>query len=324
MLTHAVASLDRWQRRHAVGGFPLAVLKKFGEDRASSLAALIAHYAFLSLFPLLLALVSILGFVLDDNPSLRADVLDTVLARIPVVGAELRDDVQPLTGSGVALAVGLVGALWAGLGVTVALSRAFAEIWDTPRVEQPRGLKTRARGLLLLVILGATFIASTAAAALALGARIGPAAERGAAVAGALAVNVVAFVCVFALLTPGPRRVRSVLPGVGLAAVGVLLLHSLGGWYIEHAVADASAIYGTFAIVIGLLSWFWLTAHLLLVAAEVNVVLRWHLWPRSLAGELEPADQLALRRYAEAARHDAREQIAVSFRDADRPPAASE
>ena len=80
MLTRIVASMDRWQRRHAVCGLPFAVLKKFGEDRASSLAALIAYYAFLSLFPLLLAFVSILGFVLDDTPSLRADVVDTVLA----------------------------------------------------------------------------------------------------------------------------------------------------------------------------------------------------------------------------------------------------
>ena len=71
-----------------------------------------------------------------------------------MLGEELRDDVQPLTGSGAALAVGLFGALWAGLGVTVALGRAFAEIWDTPRVEQPRGFKTRARGLVLLAILG--------------------------------------------------------------------------------------------------------------------------------------------------------------------------
>ena len=291
--------MDRWQRRHAVGGFPFAVLKKFGEDRASSLAALIAYYAFVSLFPLLLAFVSILGFVLDDDPSLRADVVDTVLARIPVLGAELRDDVQPLTGSGIALAVGLVGALWAGLGVTVALGRAFAEIWDTPRVEQPRGLRTRARGLLLLAILGATFVISTAAAALALGARIGPAAERGAAVAGALVVNVVAFLTVFALLTPGPRRMRSLLPGVGVAAVGALILQSLGGWYVDHAVADASAVYGTFALVIGLLSWFWLSAHLLLVAAEVNVVLRWQLWPRSMAGRAgagRPARAAAIRR----------------------------
>ena len=65
-------------------------------------------------------------------------------------------------------------------------------------------------------------------------------------------------------------------------------------------------------------------AHLLLLAAEVNAVLHWHLWPRSMTGRLEPADQIALRRYAEAAQHDAREQIAVSFRDADRPPGTSD
>ena len=113
------------------------MLKKFCEDRGSSLAALIAFYAFLSLFPLLLAFVSILGLVLEGTPSLRADVVDTVLARIPVLGAELGDEVEPLPGSGVALVVGLFGALWAGLGVTVALGRAFADVWDVPRVERP-------------------------------------------------------------------------------------------------------------------------------------------------------------------------------------------
>src|SRR3954467_4601582 len=108
-----VAAVDSWQRRHPLGGLPIAVAKKFGEDRASTLAALIAYYAFVSLFPLLLAFVSILGFVLEDNPSLRQDVIDTTLGRIPVIGAQLRDGVQPLTGSGVALAIGLAGALWA-------------------------------------------------------------------------------------------------------------------------------------------------------------------------------------------------------------------
>jgi membrane protein len=123
VVTRVVERVDAWQRRHAVGSFPLAVLKKFGEDDASSLAALIAYYAFFSLFPLLLAFVSILGFVLEGDPSLRDDVLDTALARIPVIGAQVRDQVHPLAGSGVALAVGLAGALWAGLGVTLALGR---------------------------------------------------------------------------------------------------------------------------------------------------------------------------------------------------------
>ena len=87
-------------------------------------------------------------------------------------------------------------------------------------------------------------------------------------------------------------------------------------------IVDASAIYGTFAIVIGLLTWFWLISHLLLIAAEVNVVLHWHLWPRALTGKLEPADRLALRRSAEATRRDPREHIAVSF--GDDTPAAPE
>ena len=103
--------IDRWQRRHAAAAVPVAVVRKFLDDRASSLAALIAYYAFFSLFPLLLVLVSVLGFVLQDDPTLRDDVLDSALARIPVVGAQLEDDIEPLTGSEAALAIGLAGAL---------------------------------------------------------------------------------------------------------------------------------------------------------------------------------------------------------------------
>ncbi|MGG7378821.1 hypothetical protein ACQ7B2_08635, partial [Escherichia coli] len=85
---------------------------------------------------------------------------------------------------------------------------------------------------------------------------------------------------------------------------------ALGGWYVDHAITNANAVYGTFAIVIGLLSWFLLGSHLLLVAAEVNAVLRWRLWPRALAGELEAADWRAFERFAESARMDTRERVA--------------
>jgi YihY family inner membrane protein len=315
-----VAAFDRWQRRHTAGGFPIAVAKKFGEDRASNLAVLIAYYAFISLFPLLLAFVSILGFVLDDNPELREDIVDTALGRIPVLGDELQGKVQPLSGSGIALAIGLVGALWAGLGVTLALTRAFAEIWDVPRVEQANGFKARARGLALLVILAVLLIASTAATGLAIGGGIGPGAQRVGAILASVIVNGLALFTVFAVLSVRPRRIRHLLPGVVLATLGTLVLQSLGGWYVDHAIKDATAVYGTFALVIGLLSWFLLGSHLLLVAAEVNVVLRWRLWPRSLTGDLEPADRLALQRAAEAARMHNREEIEVGFAD-ESPPA---
>ncbi len=306
-------AIDSWQRRHAVAAFPVAVVRKFLDDRASTLAAVIAYYAFFSLFPLLLVFVSVLGFVLQDNASLQEDILDSALTRIPVVGAQLQDEVEPLTGSTSALVIGLAGALWAGLGVTLALGRAFEEIWDVPRLKQRGAVRARVRGLVVLVVLAVSLIAATLAAGLAVGGRIGPAAEEFGAIGTALAVNLMAFIGLFALLTPQPRRIGKVLPGAALAAAGALALQAAGAWYVECAVASASDTYGTFALVIGLLSWFLLGAHLLLVATEVNVVRHRRLWPRSLAGELEAADRAALGSAAQAAQQDERQEIEVRF-----------
>ena len=310
-----LASLDAWQRGHVAAAFPVAVMKKFGDDRASSLAALIAYYAFFSLFPLLLVFVSVLGFVLEGDPSLRADIIDSTLARIPVIGAQLDDEVAPLTGSALGLAVGIAGALWAGLGVTLALGRAFQELWDVPRLDQRGPIRSRAYGVAVLVVLAAVLVASTVFSGLVIGGGIGPAAERLGALLLALVVNAAVFLAVFGLLTQRPVVVRELLPGVTLASVGSLILQSIGGWYFDRTVTGAGDTYGAFALVIGLLSWFWLGSHLLLLAAEVNVVLHRRLWPRSLTGDLVPADREALRRSAAAARQDRRQEILVRFDD---------
>jgi len=262
-------------------------------------------------------LVSVLGFVLEDDPALREEIVDSAFGRIPVIGTQLADDVQPLTGSTVALAVGLAGALWAGLGVTLALGRALDDIWDVPLLERRGPVAERLRGLLVLAIFGVALVTSTALAGFAVGGAIGPAAERVGAILLALAVNGGVVMATFALLTARPVRAGELLPGVGLSAIGLLLLQSLGSWYVTQAVARASDTYGTFALVIGLLSWFLLLAYLLLLAAELNVVLDRRLWPRSLSGPLEPADRAALERHAEAARRDSREQIVIRFDEAD-------
>jgi membrane protein len=310
-----LASFDRWQRRNPAPALFVAVVRKLADDRISTLASLVAYYSFLSIFPLLLVLVSALGFVLEDDPSLRDDVLDTAFARIPVLGAQLRDNVEPLTGSTTALAIGLAGALWAALGVTIALTRAFDVIWDVPRVEQRRGLRARLAGLVVLTVLGGALIASTVLGGLAAGGGIRPEGEGAVGLLVSFAVDVAVLVAVFWLLTDSPRRLGSLLPGAVVAALGLLALQAIGGWYVDRAVTRADDTYGVFAAVIGLLSWFWLVAHVLLVAAELNVVLHRRLWPRALVGDLEPADRLALRRSAEAGRRDRRESIEVSFTD---------
>jgi membrane protein len=307
------ARLDRWQQRNASVAFAVAVARKFADDRASGLAALIAYYAFFSMFPLMLVFVSVLGFVLDDNPSLREDVVDSTLGRIPVLGAQLADDVHPLTGSGVALAVGLVGALWSGLGVTVALGRAFDAIWDVPRLEQRKGMAARARGLLVLAILAVALVGATVLGRVATGVAHRSTGEDLAAALITLLVNAAGLFVLFALLTGRRLPAREILPGVALATLGTFVLQAAGSWYVELTVDNATATYGTFALVIGLLSWFWLGAHLLLVAAEVNVVRHRRLWPRSLDGSLTPADRTVLVAAAQAARADRREAIDVRF-----------
>jgi YihY family inner membrane protein len=320
VIGRARARLDAWQRRHAVAAVSVAVVRKFLDDRATNLAALIAYYGFFSLFPLLLVLVSVLGFVLDGNPELRADVVDSTLARIPVIGPQLDDELEPLTGSTPALVLGLIGALWAGLGVTVALGRAFERVWDVPRIEERSMVRARLRGLAMLATLAVGLVAATALTGLALWGKVGPFAEQAGAFGTAIAVNLGAFLILFALLTERPLRLRELLPGAAVAAAGMLLLQAAGTWYVDAAVARATATYGTFALVIGLLSWFLLAAYLVLLAAELNVVLCRRLWPRSLGGELTDADRAALRRHARAARQDERQEIVVRFGDLD--PAA--
>src|SRR6202043_358476 len=85
-----LAALDKFQQRHRALAFPIAVYRKFSDDQAGSLAALVSYYAFVSTFPLLLVLVTVLGMVLSGSPRLQQDVLNSALSEFPVIGQQLR------------------------------------------------------------------------------------------------------------------------------------------------------------------------------------------------------------------------------------------
>src|SRR5690606_3239616 len=116
MVERWMRRVDRWQRGHRWAAFPFAVVKKFGDDQAGNLAALVAYYSFFSIFPLLLFLTTVLGRVLASDEELQQRLLDSALGQFPVVGDQLQDNVGGLPGSGLALVIGLVGALWGGMG----------------------------------------------------------------------------------------------------------------------------------------------------------------------------------------------------------------
>lgn len=277
-LTDRLQDLDRRQQRSPRLSFLAAVLKKFGEDQGGQLAALIAYYGFVSLFPLLLVLVTVLGFVLQGDPSEQTRILNGALGQFPIIRGQLK--LQPLTGSGAALTIGVLGSLLAGMGITGATQNAFNRIWSVPSKDRPNFLRARLRGLGMLALLGTLSIVSTTAAGF-VGSASHAAPDVAAGILVAFAFNLALFMTAFKLLTAVDVTWRELLPGVIVAAVFWQLLQHLGGFYVDHELKRTGPLYGVFALVLGLLAWLYLGAQLTILAAEINVVRVRRLWPRS-------------------------------------------
>jgi inner membrane protein YhjD len=314
-LTDGLHVLDRSQQRRPRLSFLAAVIKKFSDDQASQLAALIAYYAFFSLFPLLLVFATVLGFVLQGNPSAQNSVLHSTLSQFQIIGNQLQSDVHSLKGSGIALAIGLVGSLLAGLGITGATQNAFSQVWYIPRKRRPSFLVWRLRGVVLLAVLGLLFVVSTAAAGFVTAQTAGVSEVLGGIVL-ALAVNLLLFFTAFRLLTSEQIATRDLLPGVVVAAVLWQILQHVGGYYVEHVVRHAKETSGLFALVLGLLAWLYLGAQVTLIAAEVNVVRARRLWPRSFFSDpLLDADKRALTAVAEVEERVDAQDVEVKFEE---------
>jgi membrane protein len=271
-------ALDKFQQRHRRLAFCVATVKRFSDDQGGQLAALIAYYAFVSLFPLLLVFVTVLGFVLKGDPQLKQSILEHTQEQFPIVGDQLR--LHSLPASGVALAIGLIGSLAGGLAVTNAAQDTFNRIWQVPARRRPGFLAMRLRGLRLLALFGLLNILSTTAAGI-VGAGPGGTLALFGGVVAALLFNLALFGSAFKLLTDARVSWRELAPGVLLAAVVWQLLQHVGGFYIEHVVRHAGPLSATFAVVLGLLAWIYLGAQVTVFSAEVNVVRTRGLWPRS-------------------------------------------
>jgi uncharacterized BrkB/YihY/UPF0761 family membrane protein len=302
-----VRRFDRFQQKHKGWAIPMAVIRKFGNDQAGHLAALMAYYAFFSIFPLLLVFTTILGFVLQGDPNFRKSVEDSVIGQFP--GLQLEQ--HPLTGSVPAIVIGVVGSLWGGLGVTQASQNAFDRVWAVPFKDRPDFIHSRLRGLVLLVCLGVLFVLSVAATGLVT--TIGGPLVKVGGYAVTLAVNFGLYVASFRFLTSATIPTRCLWLGAGVAAVFLSILQLVGTIYINH-VAHSTSAYGTFATVIGLLVWLHLIAQMTLYAAEINVVVVRKLWPRSLLGPPESAaDRETLAALAKVEERDDTEQVDVHF-----------
>jgi membrane protein len=312
-LQKAIHAVDDTQARTPVLSVPLAVVKKFGDDDGGNLAALIAYYGFLSIFPLMLALTTIVGFLFQNDAQLRDSIKNSALQQFPVLGRQLQQ--QSLSGNWFALIVGLAGAVWAGLGVLNAAQNAFNAVWDVPRVDRPNLVARTVKGLLMLVVASAFLVLSGFLSGIGQAAS-GISALQLVSILGSVVVNFILFAAAFRILTTAEVSWRDVAPGAVLAAIAWTVLLLIGQWFVDSRIKGASNVYGTFAVVIGLLAWLYLASQMTLFCAEVNVVLKKRLWPRSITNPpIREADERSFARQAKEQERVPPQDVEVDYSD---------
>lgn len=317
-----VKRLDNAQRERRVLGIPLAVVYKFFDDQSNYLAAVIAYYAFIAIFPQLLIATSVLGFLLQDQPDLRDTLIESALAQFPIVGTRLG---QPngIQGSVTAIVVGSLTAMYGALLLAQATQSAANVVWAVPQNTRLDPFRSRLRGTLLMTLAGIGVL--VVAILVSLTTNLGVLASWDG-VTTSLALNVASVVVTTAALsvllswsTAERRSIRSNLPGAFTIAVLWQALQAAGSTYVSSVVNRASEMNGIFALVLGLMVLLYFAAIIAVLGMQVNVVLAKRLYPRALLTpftdnvELTEADRRAYTDYAKAHRHKGFEEIHVSF-----------
>ncbi|RYC09619.1 YihY/virulence factor BrkB family protein [Nocardioides zhouii] len=316
----AVSSVDEFQRRHPVIGFPLAVVYKYFDDQGPYLASALTYYAFIAIFPLMLLGTSILGIILRGEPNWQQAILDSALAQFPIIGDELGRP-EGLQGSFAGVAVGGVAALYGAMGLGQALQNTQHVAWSVPRNSRPNPVYARVKTLVLLVtagfsLLAVSIVSTVASTTDAFTEVLGPGIKV------LLPVLTIAVVGTFLTLlfryaATGQHSFRRAAPGGFTLALMWQGLQYAGAAYVDRVLVDTTSMTKTFGLVLGLIGFLWIGAVMAVLAMEVNVVLSRRLWPRALLTpftdnvQLTDADRRAYASYARMQRHKGFEKVSV-------------
>ena len=282
-LQTAIQKLDNAQRRRHFAAFCYAVIKKYGDDQAGYQAALLTYYAFLSLFPLLLVVTTLTQIVATSHPHFQASVIHATTSYFPVLGSQLSSHVHSLHRSGFALVVGILFSFYGARGVADAFRSGVNHIWQVPRAERDGFPKSALKSLSIIIIGGSGFIIASISAGLAAGVghelifRL---------LSIVLDIFILFWVFNWLLNISLPRHVslKDTRTGAIAAAVGLVIMQSLGGYVLSRELKSLDALYSYFAIALGLLFWIYLQAQVLYYSIEISAVHAQRLWPRSLSG----------------------------------------
>jgi YihY family inner membrane protein len=320
-IERAIRRVDAAQQRHKASALMFGVIKKYGDDNGGVLAASLAHSGFVSLFPLLLVLVTILGLIASGDRSLRQEALNAVASQVPLIGHQLAGNIHQLRRSSViGLVAGLLALTWGTTGLAQAGLHTMAQVWNLPGPARPGYLQRLGRAALFLGVLGLGVIVTTLLTSLS---AYGHRAIAIAAVLEALAAaaNIGMYLTGFRVLTPKAVPARKLVPGAAAGGVAWTALQA-AGTYVVHHFLHSDSVYGVFATVLGLLAWIYLGVEITVYAAEINVVVARGVWPRSIIQPpLTPADRAVLA--AQALQNQRRDDQHVEVFYDDRPAGAA-
>ena len=253
--------------RVPVLGFVLKIQQRYGELKGNNLASAVAFQTFLSLFPLLLVIVAVVGFFASKD--------NTVGTRI-ITNLGLQGEAARTVGEAISTAaknpttagpIGLAGLLWSGLGLVNAMQYAMDQVWQV----EERGMRDKFFGLLWLVGAAVLFIAAAAVTTV-LNWLPGFITPFGIFVG--LLVNLALWLWSFKVLPNRKLPLRALLPGAILGALGMEALKFVGAFYLPRTIASSSALYGSIGVVFAVLAWLLVFSRLVLYATVLNVV-RW-------------------------------------------------
>jgi membrane protein len=277
-----------WRQRSPVVDLAVLTIDGYGRHRTGRNAALISHYGFLSVFPLVLVMTTILGFVLDGREDLQEKIIDSVLAELPIIGQTIASDPTELTGSTPVLIFGVVLALWSGLRAFVAMQIAIDDVQETPRHDRVNFAAMRGRALIGVGVIGGSQIASATITTLVSAGEFAVI-NRILLAISALVLNIATILLTFHWLASVKRSWRATAPGAAAAGFVFTMMQYFGTTVIVRIIANASPVYGTFATVIGLFTWLGLHATVALLGAELNEALRARNLRRDLDGAPLPS-----------------------------------
>lgn len=247
-------------------------LDGWGRHLSGRNASLLSFFTFLSIFPLMLAATTILGFVLEGNEDLQREIVNSAIAEIPVLGAQLKADPASLDGSVWALLIGLLGAIWSSTKAFVGLQGALDDVWEIDLDNRANIAVKRGRAVVGLLLIGSAQIGSIAIATVVAAADL-PGVSQLLLILATVVLNIVVLAAMYRFLTSAEPTWHDVWPGAIVAGIVYSLLQHFGTRIVEQIQNGASDTYGQFAIVLGLVTWLGLIAIATLMAAELNAAL---------------------------------------------------